>query len=345
MKKAAVKQKTGALDGLGVSAAEERIYVALLRRDGASVAELAATLRQSSRSVGSCLESLREKGLTTHSPSRVRRYFAVPPDIAVEALIERRQSELRHARTAIARLREAASPPVAKRLADDRVVEVLSSEASVSAISQMIHSARSEILCLERLPLLISPARPFEDANAHTLARGVKSRAVTDRNLLRVPGMLATLRKEIAAGEDKRVFSSLPFKLILVDRRVGVVPLSLDNAAGPSLLVRSSSLLLALHELFEMFWRMATPYFFDPAGRLHVASVVPDAAGGSDPLLSLLAAGLNDKTIEQELDISPRTFTRRVAALMKMLGATSRFHAGWLASEARQGALARRAQE
>ena len=326
---------TGALNGLGVSASEERIYVALLRRDGASAADLASALRESTRRVGASLEALKQKGLATHSPTRIRRYFAVPPDIAVEALIERRQSELRHARAAIARLREAASTAKESRHAVERLVEVLSSEASVTAISQMIASARSEILCLERLPLLISPARAFEDANAYTLARGVTSRAVTDRNLLRVPGMIETLRKEIGAGEQKRVISDLPIKLILVDRRVGVIPLSLDSATGPSLLVRSSSLLLSLHELFEMFWRLATPYSFDDSGQLRIASVSQGSETGTDQLLSLLASGLNDKTIEQELDISPRTFTRRVAALMKSLGATTRFHAGWLAAEAR----------
>jgi sugar-specific transcriptional regulator TrmB/DNA-binding CsgD family transcriptional regulator len=333
MKKSPPSKDTGVLAGLGVTPPEERIYIALLKRDGASAAELAATLRESSRSVGAWLESLKEKGLTTHTPAKVRRYFAVPPDIAVEALIERRRSELHHARSAIAHLREAAGTSVSRKPADDRLVEVLSSEASVSAISQMIKSARSEILCLERLPLLISPAGAFEEANAYTLARGVKSRAVTDRNLLRVPGMLATLRKEIAAGEDKRVISGLPFKLIMVDRRVGVVPLSLDNTTGPSLLVRSHSLLLALHELFEMFWRLATPYSFDDAGRLQVASVTQDSKAEHDQLLTLLASGLNDKTIERELDISPRTFTRRVTALMKDLGASTRFHAGWLAAK------------
>jgi sugar-specific transcriptional regulator TrmB len=342
MTKKSLPNETGALGGLGVTPAEERVYVALLKRDGATAAELAVILKETGRSVATILHALTEKGLTTHSPTRVRCYFAVPPDIAVEALIERRQSELHLARGAIARLREASGGGGARRHADDRLVEVLSPEASVSAISQMIKSARSEILCLERLPLLISPARLFEDANAYTLSRGVKSRAVTDRHLLRVPGMLATLRREIAAGEEKRVVSALPFKLIMVDRRVGVVPLSLDSANGPSLLVRSSSLLLALHELFEMFWRMATPYAFDDGGRLQLASVAAHADTAGDPLLSLLASGLNDKTIEQELEISPRTFTRRVAALMKDLGATSRFHAGWLAAEARRAMLADR---
>jgi hypothetical protein len=251
----------------------------------------------------------------------------------VEALIERRQSELRYARASIAHLRDIASDR-ARRRSDDRLIEVLSPEASMSAIPQMIKSARHEILALERLPLIISPAGAFEEAHDVSFARGVKSRAVTDSNLLRVPGMLEPLRREVMAGEEKRVFPNLPIKLMLVDRRVGFLPLSLDSASGSSVLVQSSALLNALYELFDMFWRLARPYRFDETGRLRIGSdCAGDAGSERAQLLSLLSSGLNDKTIEQELDISSRTFTRRVTTLMKDLGASTRFHAGWLAAK------------
>lgn len=324
---------SSSLGGLGVGPAEERAYVALLRRDGATTKELAAALDLSAAAVEKLLESLQDKGFATHAPDTVRRYFAVPPDIAVEALIERRHVELRSARASIAHFRDIAGDR-ARRRADDRLIEVLSPGASLSAIPRIIRSARIEIVALERLPLIASPANAFEQAHDDSFARGVKSRAVTDSNLLRVPGMLEPLRREVMSGEQKRVFPNLPIKMILVDRRIGILPLSLDSASGSSLLVQSSALLSALYELFEMFWRLGRPYSFDEAGRLRIGSDAADGAGSERAqLLALLSAGLNDKTIERELDISARTFTRRVTALMKALGATTRFHAGWLAAK------------
>jgi sugar-specific transcriptional regulator TrmB len=333
MKNEALSAESTNLSGLGIGAVEERAYIALLRRDGATAAELATALDIAPAAAAKLLDGLEAKGFATHSPDTVRRYFAVPPDIAVEALIERRQSELRYARASIAHLRDIASDR-ARRRSDDRLIEVLSPEASMSAIPQMIKSARHEILALERLPLIISPAGAFEEAHDVSFARGVKSRAVTDSNLLRVPGMLEPLRREVMAGEEKRVFPNLPIKLMLVDRRVGFLPLSLDSASGSSVLVQSSALLNALYELFDMFWRLARPYRFDETGRLRIGSdCAGDAGSERAQLLSLLSSGLNDKTIEQELDISSRTFTRRVTTLMKDLGASTRFHAGWLAAK------------
>ncbi|MEP7043923.1 MAG: hypothetical protein ABI843_12740 [Dokdonella sp.] len=51
MKNRTTGKDTGVLTGLGVTPAEEHIYIGLLKRDGASAAELAASLRESSRSV------------------------------------------------------------------------------------------------------------------------------------------------------------------------------------------------------------------------------------------------------------------------------------------------------
>jgi sugar-specific transcriptional regulator TrmB/DNA-binding CsgD family transcriptional regulator len=333
MKKNSVLIESADLSALGVSAVEERIYVELLGRDGASAPQLAKALGGTPRTLARALNALQEKGLVTHSPQSVRRYFAVSPDIAINALIERRKSELNHSRAAIQRLHEA-SKVRRGRHTEERLVDVLSAEASIPAISRVIRSAQSEILWLERLPLVVSPSSMFADAQAEAFARGVKSRSVADSNLLRVPGILEPARRDIESGEEKRVFPNLPIKLMLVDRRVAFIPLSLESAAGSFLQVRSSALLAALYELFDMFWRLATPITFDRSGRLAFGSAHEGRENDErEQLLSLLSSGLNDKTIEQELQISSRTFTRRVAALMKELGATSRFHAGWLAAK------------
>jgi DNA-binding NarL/FixJ family response regulator len=49
-------------------------------------------------------------------------------------------------------------------------------------------------------------------------------------------------------------------------------------------------------------------------------------------LISLLAAGLNDKAIAYELGISASTLTRRITEIMHRLDAETRFQLGWLAA-------------
>ncbi|MFE2813801.1 LuxR C-terminal-related transcriptional regulator [Streptomyces nigra] len=49
-------------------------------------------------------------------------------------------------------------------------------------------------------------------------------------------------------------------------------------------------------------------------------------------LLTMLRAGLEDQSIARQLGLSTRTATRRTAALMTRLNATTRFQAGVEAS-------------
>jgi hypothetical protein len=197
--------------------------------------------------------------------------------------------------------------------------------------SQFLRDAQTEILCLERSPGLVSAIDEPDTGYLERLARGVRSRSITDNQLLNLPGTLTRLRIATAAGEQFRTYPSLPFKLVVVDRRMALLPLHLANPDGAYLLVRSSSLLDALCEMFEMYWREAAPF---------IATDQPAAASNpdshplhSDVLLTLMASGLNDKSIEQELNVSPRTLARRIVELTTRLGASTRFQAGWLAAQ------------
>lgn len=326
----ATSKTAGALAELGIPLVEERIYRMLLHRDGARLAEISAGLRMTARNVQRSLASLEKNGFVTHSPEQVQRYFAAPPDLAIEALMVRRQNK---ARSAIAELRESAKTTESARR-EERIVEILSREAAAQVFSQIIQSAEHDILGLERPPVLVSANDQPDEVQLRLLAKGVRFRSITDTSMLNAPGTLNRLRIATQAGEQYRVYPSLPFKLVVVDHRIGIIPLNLARPDGPALLVRSSSLLDALCEMFEMLWRSSVPFSLDGAGATGGAVPVQRAVGYIDVLLPMLVSGLNDKTIELELGVSQRTLTRRIVELMKRLGATTRFQAGWLAAQA-----------
>jgi len=321
--------ETGALKALGLTAAEEGIYRLLLSTDGATVAEISVRLRQSPRASQRVLGILERKSLATHSPEKMRRYCAVPPDIAVDVLIARRQSELQQARAAMTALRD--SVEGGHKKAEGRVVEILNRQTATRMYLQLVRSAQHEILCMERLPRLVSSDDTPDDSLLQCLARGVRCRSITDKQVLNLPGSLNRLRISMAAGEQFRISRSLPFKLVVIDRRIAIIPLHLAKPDGAVLLVRCCSLLDALCEMFEMCWNAATPFVAE-----HGVAAGAEQRDADNPhhdaLLSLLASGLNDKSIEHELGISQRTLARRVVKLMNRLGASTRFQAGWLAA-------------
>ena len=322
---------SSALRALGLTPTEERIYCTLLPRDGTSAAEISTHLELSLQGSQRVLSALEKKGLVTHSPEQIQRYSAVPPDIAAEVLIARRQSELHHARAAMMKLRDSIDSERKGRRGEERVVEILSPQTAAQMFLHSIRSVQTEILCLERLPRLVSATDKPDEASLQRLARGVRCRSITDSELLNLPGTLNRLRIATEAGEQYRTFPSLPFKLVVFDRRIAIIPLHLATPDGPVLLVRSSSLLDALCEMFEMYWRVAAPFVVGDS-TIVAAGAADSHPLHADTLLPLLASGMNDKSIEQELDMSPRTLARRIVELTRRLGASTRFQAGWLAA-------------
>jgi sugar-specific transcriptional regulator TrmB len=325
------------LEGMGVTQAEEQLYRALLRCEGLCIAEIAAKLNASARAIATPLRALESKGMVTHSPDRVPRYYAVPPDIAIEALIAKSQldEELRqrNARASVAKL--SAMGAAVEAVSDERLVEILSPEATAQMFAQMHRTAQVEMISLTRRPMLISKVDEPDDLLFHCLERGVRCRALIDADLLSMPGWLEHMRDNAAHGEESRIAASLPFKLIVADRRIAIIPLDLGRPDGPVLLVRSSSLLDALCEVFELLWRNATPF---PSSDTEQAT---HGRRRSMPLLSLLTSGVNDKAIELELGMSHRTLARRISELMEEFGAATRCQLGWLVAQRAAGASVR----
>jgi hypothetical protein len=196
---------------------------------------------------------------------------------------------------------------------------------------QHIHrSSKHEIVCLERPPYVVSATYHYADVQKHAMARGVGLRTIIHTSVLDIAGKLESLQRNIANGENIRVLPRMPMKMLIADRRLALVPLTLEKARDIALVLRSSLLLDALCDLFEIMWDRASPF-----GTATVVMPRQDKvrrAVNGDTLVSLLAAGMNDKSIAQEFGISARTLERRVLELFKTLDSKTRFQAGWQAA-------------
>src|SRR5699024_5291994 len=113
------------------------------------------------------------------------------------------------------------------------------------------------------------------------------------RESLEFPNAVERVKGCIQLGEDARVFHSVSIKLIGADRRVAMLPLDFERLDGAALLVRRSSLLDALYELFESTWERATPISFATSGVMKDDDTSSRTGANSERLIVLLAAGLN----------------------------------------------------
>ena len=312
---------------LGIGDVEERVYRALLKRRRAPAAVIAEDLAISPDDATRLVEHLESLGLATHLPESPKGYVAVEPELAIDALIKQRQRTLEQARAAVPMLAKAFAQASVDHAGQQLTLELITSHAHLeSVLARMLESSCKEILSFQKAPVLVPVTRSIGAAAG---VRGIRRRTVSDESHLKLPGKLATLGEDIACGEEARTFSKLPFKMLIVDRSTAVITLESQRPDAPTLQIHRSALLEALCLLFEFVWEKATPIVTARDGEAKMKS---DGNGhgidSEQALIPLLSAGLNDKAIAQELNISASTLNRRIGDLMSIYGARTRFQLG-----------------
>jgi DNA-binding MarR family transcriptional regulator len=307
------------LAAAGLTQAEAAVYAQIIARPGSTMRELADWWTRPER-LADTVSDLQAKGLVTddgHPP----RYAAVDPDVALEAPLFDYEDRLHRARERARQLADRhRSQPVA---ADgETVVEVVSGRrAVVQQLVQVQRAAREEFCCLDK-PL---GADGLSTVDLELLRSGVSSRIIYER--ASADHFHEATHLQAAAGHV-RILPALPMGLYLADHRYAILPLQTDSAAiEAAVVVRKSALLYALVKLFDGLWQRALPLpGLVPPG--------PTAPPNRHPrideqrLLALLLSGLTDKAIAHQLGTDQRTVQRHVAALMRSLGAHSRFQIG-----------------
>ncbi|MCP3820396.1 LuxR C-terminal-related transcriptional regulator [Streptomyces sp. A3M-1-3] len=316
------------LEPLGMGGVESAVYMQVISEPSSTAAEVAGGLGMAPGRVRGALACLLEAGLITLVSGRPVRYFPAPPDVAVDALVRRRQEELEQVRaqaSALAhRMREA------PRSRGSNLVELVEGEqAVVEHVLRLQLGARQEVLIVDCPPYLYRPA-PGNPQEAQSMRRGVAYRAIYHAPILDEPGRMDDLLANIAAGEQARVLPAIRMKMVIADGRQALIPVSFDAVELSSLiLVHASPLLTALVTSFEHLWNKAVPLS---------GAQDEGGPGKSDrDMLTMLAAGMKDRAIARALGITERSVTRRVAHLLNTLGAETRFQAalraaklGWL---------------
>lgn len=322
---------TGALEAAGVSQAEELVYRALLRVTSSSAEELSREFGISADELETILASLEAKGLASRTSARPHAVLATRPDVALEALVRRREEELQRTRVAIETLSRDYQSTPRERTADELVEVAVGRSAIAARFEQLQRAATEEVLLFSTPPYVVAPIE--NQTELELLEQGIAYRVIYDRSALEEPSAVEQIRRFVVAGEEARAVSGLPMKLAVADRSYAIVPVSADRPTieAGHVLVHPSALLDALVALFEALWAQSTPLRVDPQGEL--AEAEHRLSADDTALLSLLLTGLTDQAIALQLGLSLRTVQRRLQHLMEATGAATRVQLGWLASQ------------
>ncbi|BBC31989.1 uncharacterized protein SGFS_032830 [Streptomyces graminofaciens] len=315
------------LGAIGLDETHESAYRALVSVGVADVPDLARRLSLGEYDTELALRRLERQGLAAQSSARPGRWVAAPPGVALGALLTQQRHELEKAELAAAILAEEYRTSVAGPAAHDLVEVVIGAAAIAQRFLQLQLGAAEEVRALVAGDPIAVSGTENNHAEEQATGRGVGYRVVVERGVLDEPTAIAELASALGRGEQVRVVDKVPTKLVIADRSLAMVPLSVHTAEPAALVVHASGLLELLSDLFETAWRQALPLRL---GADRVTEDVPDGPDAVDlEILSLLLAGMTDASVAKQLDLGLRTVQRRVRRLMELAGVTTRLQLGW----------------
>jgi sugar-specific transcriptional regulator TrmB len=318
------------LEPLGVGNDAEEVYRLLLVHPGSSAAELQGRTGIRRERLRGALAELARRAMITEQAGVPTRFQPSPPDAVVDVLIAAREKELKQVRLETRRWKTQRRPSAGQLRVHELVEIVPSGEAYDQRWRQLQQATQTTLEVFVRPPFVQRLAEPqledHESLQASLLARGVESRAIYDEEALHSPGILDHMRRMAGRGEAARVISRLPIKLVLSDRRTALIPVvqaDPESTYESALIVHKSTLLDALITLFDIYWARGTDVGLDD-----VHTINGHDSADEDTIVTMLAAGFKDEAIARQLGVSPHTVRRRIGALLKRLGVTTRFQAG-----------------
>jgi len=309
---------------VGVSAFEELVYRAILQQPDAGAGGWALLTGTTPAELRAACNRLLTLGLL-QPPDSMGGLRAVDPRVAIRALIRRRETE---SELLASTAEEMATAYEAGLLREEpsRLIEVASGEGAIAARLEEMYARAEHEVCLFDTPPYLAPPAPQVDLQADLLKRGIVSRGIYAATALEDTNALSRAWNMVELGEQARVLPSVPLKLLVVDGRRALLPLTSSEAGGYcAVVVWHSAVTEALQKLFELAWQQATP-LGRPAGNGELSE-------DEQALTRLLAAGLKDEAVARHLGISLRTLRRRVSDLQERLGAASRFQLGLRAAQ------------
>ncbi|MFE0601940.1 LuxR C-terminal-related transcriptional regulator [Streptomyces sp. NPDC058892] len=211
-----------------------------------------------------------------------------------------------------------------RTLAGPPLERIESSEELQRMIDSQSAACTQEVLCAQPGgPLPAAGLRHARDRDL--LSRGVRVRTLYQHSARFDPPTVRYEEELAALGAEARTVSGGLAGCLVFDRSLLALPL--QEPTGGALLVRSPELVAFVAEMFNVLWATGE-HIGKPREKAFIQDVADQAKRS---ILRHLMGGDDDRVTARALGISVRTCQRHVSAIMRQLGATSRFQLGYLA--------------
>jgi DNA-binding CsgD family transcriptional regulator len=243
-----------------------------------------------------------------------------------ERRLDARRHDIAEARQALLQLVSSFASPDAVR--GTPVWEVVAAELAPDLVRHLLATTtdvvRSSVLSLDVGPGLDRDS--IIEGQGYLRSGRFRQRTLYPMDVMETPAGRQWVRSWGLVGEVQRLSLAPPSDFAIFDDDAVMAVATWGDAATDYVLIREPMIVAAFTALFERSFERALPVAGEQAEG--------DAATGDLQLLRLLGRGLKDESIARYLGVSLRTVRRRVAHLMDVHAAETRFQLGVAAARA-----------
>lgn len=326
----------------GLTDLDEQIYLLVVRRGRVHVLDVIEGFAIPEDQAAAHLEGLRDRGLISRALGSDEVYTPVDPRYSLGAVTDRLVEQVSLIRQQIPMLAEEFDRSVSREEGAPETRIVSDPGTVASWYVRLQHQATRDIMMFDRPPYVSSPLVPLEMG---VIGSGVRWRGLYTAESFSREGAWEETVSLGDHGEESRVVPTLPVKLVIADRSIALVSLSLDGVRSDALITEAPPLVEMLVDMFEYHWSRGLPLSAGSEKDASLAALAQLGDGDIDEttgartsgrvatreeqgILALIGSGLTDDAIAERLGISVRSLRRRSQRLMTELGATNRFQAG-----------------
>ncbi|MFJ3787963.1 DNA-binding response regulator [Kitasatospora sp. NPDC090091] len=214
-------------------------------------------------------------------------------------------------------------------MSTDRIITLHGEQELVQRVGHLFVASREEFLvaAADLMTWSTGVNAAFREGKRPHVVPGLTMRKLYTRRALADPESHKRLLRIAASGIEVRISDGpLAREAIIIDRRTAILAGAPVRGVRTFTVVQTPEVVEGVRSLFRATWETAT----DLADCTAAPPLLTDQAR---QILQALAAGHTDETGARLLGLSLRTYRRRVAELMVILGANSRFQAGLLARD------------
>ena len=247
---------TDILTKFGLSINEAKVYIAMLKKNTSQVAELVSLSGVPQKMIYYTLQKLMQKGMCGLVPGKMKKYKPANPSVAIGKFIIQSKQRIVMSQKMVIELEKQYKIGLGNTNPLEYIEIIQSNAQVVEKFKSLQKKVKKEVLAFTKGPYAIKVKSNKE--GLRTIKRGIIVKSIYEADETGNADFLKWVYMFEDAGEEVRVTTKLPMKMIIFDKKIVMLTLEniLSSQQSPTTMtIEHPDLAKTLAETFNMYWQ------------------------------------------------------------------------------------------